>query len=129
MHNDPDQEPVSKFHCRTDRPYVSVVGPPSRGGLGRRYEFRARPGVDTAEAMRRNPEEAAAALLAGIRPVAPGDVSRAAVYSFEAKLAARFQQGRVFLLGDAAHLTPPFAGQGMNAGIRDAHNLAWKVAA
>ena len=128
MHNDPDQEPISKFHCRTDRPYVSVVGPPSRGGLGRRYEFRARPGVDTAEAMR-EPENAAAALLAGIRPVAPGDVSRAAVYSFEAKLAAHFQQGRVFLLGDAAHLTPPFAGQGMNAGIRDAHNLAWKVAA
>lgn len=130
MNNDPDQEAVSKFHCRTDRPYVSVVGPPDPqgGGLGRRYEFRARPGVDTAEAMA-DPEKAAAALLKGIRPVAPGDVSRAAVYSFEAKLAARWQEGRAFLLGDAAHLTPPFAGQGMNTGIRDAHNLAWKIAA
>ncbi|MGO8979817.1 MAG: FAD-dependent monooxygenase, partial [Streptosporangiaceae bacterium] len=42
--------------------------------------------------------------------------------------ASRFQAGRVFLLGDAAHLTPPFIGQGLAAGLRDADNLAWKLA-
>jgi 3-(3-hydroxy-phenyl)propionate hydroxylase len=56
------------------------------------------------------------------------EVTRSAVYTFQARLATRFQAGRAFLLGDAAHLTPPFIGQGMAAGIRDADNLAWKVA-
>ncbi len=48
-------------------------------------------------------------------------------YTFRAQLADRWRRGRVFLLGDSAHLTPPFVGQGMGAGIRDAMNLAWKL--
>ena len=56
------------------------------------------------------------------------DVVRSAVYTFRARLATHFQVGRVFLLGDAAHLTPPFIGQGLAAGLRDADNLAWKIA-
>jgi 3-(3-hydroxy-phenyl)propionate hydroxylase len=56
------------------------------------------------------------------------EVTRSAVYTFRARLATRFQVGRAFLLGDAAHLTPPFIGQGLAAGIRDADNLAWKIA-
>jgi 3-(3-hydroxy-phenyl)propionate hydroxylase len=56
------------------------------------------------------------------------EVTRSAVYTFRARLATRFQVGRVFLLGDAAHLTPPFIGQGLAAGIRDADNVAWKIA-
>ncbi len=54
---------------------------------------------------------------------------RKVVYTFHARMADRWRAGRVFLAGDAAHLTPPFAGQGMNSGVRDAHNLAWKLAA
>ena len=55
-------------------------------------------------------------------------IIRTATYTFRARLASRFQAGRVFLLGDAAHLTPPFIGQGLAAGLRDADNLAWKLA-
>ncbi|MGW6467397.1 bifunctional 3-(3-hydroxy-phenyl)propionate/3-hydroxycinnamic acid hydroxylase [Streptomyces rubiginosohelvolus] len=56
------------------------------------------------------------------------DVVRVARYTFRAQVADRWRQDRVFLLGDAAHLTPPFIGQGLGAGLRDAHNLAWKLA-
>lgn len=57
------------------------------------------------------------------------EVERAVVYTFHARAASRWRDGRVFLAGDAAHLTPPFAGQGFSSGARDAANLAWKLAA
>lgn len=53
---------------------------------------------------------------------------RSTGYTFRAAVAERWRWGRVLLLGDAAHLTPPFVGQGMGAGIRDVDNLVWKVA-
>ncbi len=53
---------------------------------------------------------------------------RVAEYTFRAQIADRWRCGNVFILGDAAHLTPPFIGQGMGAGMRDAANLAWKIA-
>ncbi|MGW5367958.1 bifunctional 3-(3-hydroxy-phenyl)propionate/3-hydroxycinnamic acid hydroxylase MhpA [Streptomyces sp. NPDC004009] len=56
------------------------------------------------------------------------EVVRQAQYTFQARLADRWRRGRVFLLGDAAHLTPPFVGQGLCTGLRDASNLTWKLA-
>ncbi|NUP18930.1 MAG: bifunctional 3-(3-hydroxy-phenyl)propionate/3-hydroxycinnamic acid hydroxylase [Streptomyces sp.] len=56
------------------------------------------------------------------------DVIRQAQYTFRARIADRWRRGRVFLLGDAAHLTPPFIGQGLCTGMRDARNLTWKLA-
>ena len=56
------------------------------------------------------------------------DVIRVAEYTFRAQIADEWRRGPIFLLGDAAHLTPPFIGQGLCAGLRDASNLAWKLA-
>lgn len=98
------------------------------GDVRYRWEFRLLPG-ETADDFRS---------LAALRPlIAPwiGEVAddeleliRVAEYTFRAKIADHWRSGNVFLLGDAAHLTPPFVGQGMGAGLRDAMNLAWKLA-
>lgn len=61
-------------------------------------------------------------------PLSAVTLVRTAEYTFRAAVADRWRSGPVFLLGDAAHLTPPFVGQGLGAGIRDANNLAWKLA-
>ncbi|MEO3784144.1 bifunctional 3-(3-hydroxy-phenyl)propionate/3-hydroxycinnamic acid hydroxylase [Actinocorallia sp. B10E7] len=93
-----------------------------------RWEFRIRPG-ETAEEL--TSPQALARLLApwtGNVPAEEVHVIRSASYTFKARVADRWRAGRLFLLGDAAHLTPPFIGQGMCAGLRDAANLAWKLA-
>jgi len=56
-------------------------------------------------------------------------ILRAVVYSHHVRVADRWRVGRVFLAGDAAHAMPPWIGQGMSAGVRDAANLCWKLAA
>ena len=55
-------------------------------------------------------------------------MERKTIYTFQSAISKKWKKGRVFLAGDAAHLMPPFMGQGMCAGIRDASNLAWKIA-
>jgi 3-(3-hydroxy-phenyl)propionate hydroxylase len=93
-----------------------------------RWEFRLRPGESADDFS----------TLKALRPlIAPWtggvgddrlDLLRVTEYTFRAQIADRWRRGNVFLLGDAAHLTPPFVGQGMGAGLRDAMNLAWKLA-
>jgi 3-(3-hydroxy-phenyl)propionate hydroxylase len=90
-----------------------------------RWEFRMTPGETAAELV------AGGRLAALVAPVdADGlAVVRAAEYTFRAQVADRWRDGRVLLAGDAAHLTPPFVGQGLGLGLRDVHQLAWKLAA
>ncbi|MFC3960863.1 bifunctional 3-(3-hydroxy-phenyl)propionate/3-hydroxycinnamic acid hydroxylase MhpA [Nocardia jiangsuensis] len=102
-----------------------------RIGAGRyRWEFRLLPGEDAA-GFRADPARLRELLAPWTTRARPGDLDlvRVADYTFRAQLADRWRAGPVFLLGDAAHLSPPFIGQGMGAGLRDAANLTWKLAA
>ncbi len=90
----------------------------------RRWEFQLLPGETREEMLR--PERIQELLLPWLPPE-HYDIRRSAVYQFHAATADRWQAGRVFLAGDAAHQTPPFLGQGLNAGFRDAVNLGWKL--
>ena len=93
-----------------------------------RWEFQLHDGDD--EAGMTTPDALGRLLepWTGRRDLDGLEIIRSATYTFRARLASRFQAGRIFLLGDAAHLTPPFIGQGLAAGLRDADNLAWKIA-
>jgi 3-(3-hydroxy-phenyl)propionate hydroxylase len=63
----------------------------------------------------------------GDNPADALELVRVTAYTFRAQVASRWRDRNVFLLGDAAHLTPPFVGQGLAAGLRDAMNLTWKL--
>lgn len=106
--------------CDPRRPATLIPFPPPR----RRWEFMLMPG-DTPEGMV-EPDNIRRLLSPWLQP-ADYDIERAAVYTFHALLARPWRLGRVFLLGDAAHQMPPFLGQGMCAGFRDAFNLCWKI--
>jgi 3-(3-hydroxy-phenyl)propionate hydroxylase len=90
-----------------------------------RWERRLAPGESVADATA---SDRLAALLAPVDPAAV-EIVRAVEYTFRAQVAGRWRAGRVLLAGDAAHLSPPFVGQGMGLGLRDVHQLAWKLAA
>ena len=106
--------------CDPDRihTYVATKDP------YRRWEFQLNPG-ETPEHMLQ--DETIQSLLDGWVSRDGYTLRRAAVYQFHAAVAETWQAGRVFLAGDAAHQTPPFLGQGMNSGMRDVINLAWKL--
>ena len=113
----------TRTYCDPLRPTIRLPGP--HGTL--RYEFMLHADED-AEAMLDE-----ARIRTWMRERVAGDAAlpivRKVVYTFHARMAHAWRKGRVFLAGDAAHLSPPFAGQGMNSGVRDACNLAWKLAA
>ena len=108
--------------CDPERPTTCVLM-----GEGRhRWEFMIKPGETVEQVLEDSFIE---------RLMKPWDIEgavtfeRKTVYRFNAKVAAAWRKGRVLLAGDAAHQMPPFAGQGLCSGMRDAANLAWKLAA
>ena len=111
-----------RFFCSPKRPGMFLQTPHNT----RRWEWMLMPGEDRAAFLE---DEQIHALLSPYIDVGKIDIFRRRVYDFHAVLAEHFQQGRAFLAGDAAHMTPPFAGQGLNSGIRDVTNLGWKLAA
>ena len=114
-------DPINLQVCDPLRPTTAVSGGPGR----RRWEFMRLPD----EPLDLLDEEERAWELLAPWDVHPGNarIERHAVYTFNARYAEQWRSGRVFVAGDAAHLMPPFAGQGMCSGLRDAVNLAWKL--
>ncbi|MCK9799465.1 bifunctional 3-(3-hydroxy-phenyl)propionate/3-hydroxycinnamic acid hydroxylase [Pseudomonas sp. MAFF 302030] len=119
---DQDTDPFwqTRVYCDARRPVVEVPGPHHT----RRFEFMLK-ADETDEQMLS--DERLQDLLRPFKGDTRVSVVRKTIYTFHARVAERWQVDRVFLAGDAAHLTPPYAGQGMNSGVRDAHNLAWKL--
>jgi 2-polyprenyl-6-methoxyphenol hydroxylase-like FAD-dependent oxidoreductase len=120
-HEQREWNPPNLQVCEPSRPTTVVSGGKGR----RRWEFMRLP-EESVEAL--NNAETAWQLLA------PWDITpqnatleRHALYTFRARWVESWRDGRFLLAGDAAHQMPPFAGQGMCAGVRDAVNLAWKL--
>jgi 3-(3-hydroxy-phenyl)propionate hydroxylase len=111
-----------EFTCDPKRPTPRMVAPGGR----QRWEFMLRPG-EKPEDMER--PESVRRLLEPWCDSQRIRIERTAVYRFHAREAKQFSKGRCFIAGDAAHITPPFAGQGLVAGLRDVANLSWKLAA
>jgi 3-(3-hydroxy-phenyl)propionate hydroxylase len=122
--------------AHVDRPLTKVPHPHFVGDIARpivtlpmspgrhRWEWMIHPGEDQAPFLEpARIRELMAPWIAGETV----EVERAVVYTFHARTAARWRAGRVLLAGDAAHVMPPFIGQGFSAGARDANNLAWKL--
>jgi 3-(3-hydroxy-phenyl)propionate hydroxylase len=118
----PDLGDHSVQFCNPERPatYVRGVGP------RRRWELMLMPGDDPATVAQ--PATVWRLLAPWLTPQ-DARLERAAVYTFHSVVAKGWRRGRLLIAGDAAHQTPPFLGQGMCAGIRDAANLAWKLGA
>ncbi len=122
IENPGDLPIVCQQLCDPERPVTHMA----MSGQRFRWEFMLKPG-ETAEDMLDD-----ARIHALLNPWQCSDrltIERKAVYRFHALVAKNWRDGRVLIAGDAAHQMPPFAGQGMCSGIRDAANLAWKLAA
>jgi 3-(3-hydroxy-phenyl)propionate hydroxylase len=118
--NVPYDPPIWQY-CDPARPQTLVPGGPGR----RRWEIMLLPGETAADVAN------AETCWKFIEPWGSNptncELERFAVWRFQAKWAETWSKGRMAIAGDAAHLTPPFAGQGMCAGFRDAVNLAWRL--
>ncbi len=112
--------PIACQWCDPARPTTHVQSGPRH----RRWEFMLRADEDSSEFE--DPGRVWSLLEPWYRPQ-DGRLTRSSVYEFRSMLANRMREGHVLLAGDAAHLTPPFLGQGLCSGLRDAANIAWKL--
>lgn len=120
--NDPLATPHIYLCCDPVRPYVSAALPHAI----RRFEFMVMPG-ETQEELSK-PENISKLLSKVLPNTANIEVIRQRVYTHNARIADKFRMDRILLAGDAAHIMPVWQGQGYNSGMRDAFNLAWKMA-
>ncbi len=120
LHRDPGLPAVTVQYCDPARPSTYVPMP----GLRRRFEIMVMPG-DVVETLTK-PEHVERLLTRWVQP-GTYTLERAAVYTFHCLVADRWRVGPIAIAGDAAHQMPPFLGQGMCSGVRDAVNLAWKL--
>lgn len=111
---------INTQYCDPARPTTYVI----MGNSRRRFEFMLKPG-ETSDQMLT--DESIAELVKPWNTQGLCNVERKAVYRFHALVAEHWRKERVFIAGDAAHQMPPFAGQGMCSGIRDAAALAWRL--
>lgn len=112
--------PYFNFVVNPRMPMVSCIQP---DGF-HRFEFMMMPGM-TKEWLEK--PETVRELLSQFVDPDQFEVKRRLVYTFNALIAKEWRRGRIFLAGDAAHMTPQFMGQGASSGIRDAANLGWKL--
>jgi 2-polyprenyl-6-methoxyphenol hydroxylase-like FAD-dependent oxidoreductase len=106
--------------CDPGRPTYSIPMPARR----HRFEFRLMDDDDPATMLQPG---RISELVRAWFPGRPFEIERTAIYTFHGLVARNWRHQRVFLAGDAAHQMPPFLGQGMCSGLRDAANLAWKL--
>lgn len=121
LENSKVSSPHTKVFSNPKRPCIALPGP----HLTRRYEFLLHDHERDEDMLA---PDVIDRLLREHEAAPESRIVRTVVYTFHTRLADRWREGRVLLAGDAAHLMPPFAGQGMNSGLRDAFNLAWKLA-
>jgi len=115
-------QPCTALNCDPRRPNVCIYLPFDF----RRWEFLVFPHED--EAAIAQPESIRALIAPYVDDIDRVEIVRARTYTHHSRVAERFVVGRVAFVGDAAHLSPPWIGQGLNAGLRDVGNLAWKLA-
>jgi len=109
-----------RFFCDPARPAMTL----KKRDRKRRWEWMLLPGEQEGDLL---DEKRIQALLAPHTDPSQVRIERKCVYTFHSIVADRYRDGRVLIAGDAAHMMPPFAGQGLNGGIRDARNLSWKL--